>query len=25
LALALGSASRWKDRLVAELEKSNVA
>lgn len=25
LALALGSASRWKDRLVSELEKSNVA
>ena len=25
LALSLGSASRWKDRLVAELEKSNVA
>ena len=25
LALSLGSASRWKDRLVSELEKSNVA
>ena len=25
LALSLGSASRWKNRLVAELEKSNVA
>ena len=25
LALPLGSASRWKDRLVSELEKSNVA
>ena len=25
LALALGSAGRWKDRLVTELEKSNVA
>ena len=25
LALSLGSASRWKDRLVTELEKSNVA
>ena len=25
LALSLGSASRWKDRLVAELERSNVA
>jgi len=25
LALSLGSASRWKDRLISELEKSNVA
>ena len=25
LALSLGSASRWKDRLVSELEKNNVA
>jgi len=25
LALSLGSSSRWKDRLISELEKSNVA